>query len=107
MHATQMLVKSNGEKAVIPDNPRVDVLLDDDKTVQQDCAQQHQHAHPISQNNVACHDCGASEKRHTDLVSYKDDCPVHEESASQASRSIDTDRGTHICMTCFCLQVCK
>ena len=36
-----------------PDNPGVDIALDNDKAIQQDEVEQGQHAHPIGGDNVA------------------------------------------------------
>ena len=60
----------------------MDILLDDDKAIQQDGAQQHQHAGTIGEYNVPCDHSCASEDTHTHLVSHKDDGPVHEKPAA-------------------------
>lgn len=65
----------------LPDHPRVDVALDDDKTIQENGAQQHEHAHSIGQHNVARHHCCAAEDAHAHLMRHKNDGPVHEEPA--------------------------
>ena len=71
---------------LLPNYPWVDVTFDDDKAVQQDGAQQHEHASTVCQHNVARDHSGAAKERHPDLVRYKDDCPIHEEPANKISQ---------------------
>ena len=68
----------NGRQ-VLPDDPGVDVSLGDDKAVQQDGAQQHEHPRPIGQHNVARDHRCAPEEGHPNLVGHEEDGPVHEE----------------------------
>ena len=68
---------------LLPHYPGVDVALDDDEAVQQDCAQQHEHASTICQHNVARYHSCAAKERHPNLVRHKDDCPIHEEPANK------------------------
>ena len=67
----------------IPNHPRVDVALDDDETIHENGAQQHEHAHSIGQHDVASHHCRAAEDAHAHLMCHKDDGPIHEEPALQ------------------------
>ena len=86
----------------IPDDPRVDVALDNDKAVHEDGAQQHEHAHTIGQHNVARHHCCASEDADAHLMRHKNDGPVHEEPALQRV----TFTGLHPGGTSHCRQGC-
>lgn len=78
-----------------PHNPGVDVALDDDKAIQEDGAQQHEHAHSIGQDNVASHHCCAAEDADAHLVRHKNDGPVHEEPAAYAAAACGTDMTAH------------
>lgn len=65
----------------LPDNPGVDEALDDNKAIQQDEAQEKQHAHAISHHNVPGNHGGAAKDAHTHLVCHEDNSPIHEEPA--------------------------
>lgn len=80
---------------MLPYDPGVDVALDDDKAIQEDGAQQHEHAHSISQDNVPCHHCCAAEDADAYLMCHKNDGPVHEESAACGIAASDTHRIVH------------
>ncbi len=71
---------------LLPNYPGVDVAFDDDKAVEQDCAQQHEHASTICQHDVARDHSRAAEERDPHLVRHKDDCPIHEEPAKKIAQ---------------------
>ena len=65
----------------LPDDPRVDIALDDDEAIQQDEAEECQHADTIGYYNVPRHHSSAPEDTHTHLVRHKHNGPEHEEPA--------------------------
>ena len=62
----------------------MNVALDDDKAIEQDEAEEHQHAKAIGYHNVPRHHGSAAEDADTHLVRDKHDGPEHEEPARHA-----------------------
>jgi len=89
---------------LLPDYPGVDVALDDDKAIQQDGAQQHEHASTICQHNVARDHSRAAKERHPHLVRHKDNCPIHEEPAKHQNWPCSHFVGSSIQKFCHMLQ---
>lgn len=63
----------------------MNVTLDNDKAVQQDEAQQAQHAHSIGHYYVSGDHGSAAEHTHSHLVRHKHNGPEHEEPAGSNS----------------------